>query len=414
MATHTIDRLVDANGNEFVFSDSSKAAPGTASPLMDGKASVGNSLKYAREDHIHPTDSNKLNADGSNATTVGVTAMMRKVESGSADLNDDSYYFGDSNADHQHIVRRPILNLWNYIKDKVKTQLLGSVGSADKPIYLENGNPKVCADGVPYSSVSYGGSVGYGVFVGGANNLANTTRCYCTFLVSVVSNPDHIAHTYIGTFTFRGKTLKRELRCLTGTPKYPLRIVVVSNKDGGTTENPTYTVGLFVIPADKTYKYSSYKLTRIASDSDFIWYVNALSSVDYDNCDEVSRNVFMTQTAMIKDVANASFTDTNPVHIYYDDIICNNGSTEYTINISRLVIGKTYRFHIMKESQAATYLYNYGETSSGTVHIYCGDRSISVTKNVRFALNGSGSGTIDHTITVARMTETQIYIIWGY
>ena len=48
MATHTIDRLVDANGNEFVFSDSSKAEAGTASPLMDGKASVGNSLKYAR------------------------------------------------------------------------------------------------------------------------------------------------------------------------------------------------------------------------------------------------------------------------------------------------------------------------------------------------------------------------------
>lgn len=122
----------------------------------------------------------------------------------------------------------------------------------------------------------------------------------------------------------------------------------------------------------------------------------------------------MTQTAMIKDVANASKTDTNPVHIYYDDIICNNGTTEYTINISRLVIGKTYRFHIMKESQAATYLYNYGETSSGTVTIYSGDRSTNVTKNVRFALNGSGSGTSDHTITVARMTETQIYIIWGY
>ena len=123
---------------------------------------------------------------------------------------------------------------------------------------------------------------------------------------------------------------------------------------------------------------------------------------------------FMTQTAMINDVANASTTDTNPVHIYYDDIICNNGKTEYTINISRLVIGKTYRFHIMKESQAATYLYNYGETSSGTVIIYSGDRSTNVTKNVSFALNGSGSGTSDHTITVARMTETQIYIIWGY
>ena len=68
MATHTIDRLVDANGNEFVFSDSSKAEAGTASPLMDGKASVGNSLKYAREDHVHPTDTSR--EDIANKTTV--------------------------------------------------------------------------------------------------------------------------------------------------------------------------------------------------------------------------------------------------------------------------------------------------------------------------------------------------------
>ena len=68
MATHTIDRLVDANGNEFVFSDSSKAEAGTASPIMDGKASVGNSLKYAREDHIHPSDTSR--EDIANKTTV--------------------------------------------------------------------------------------------------------------------------------------------------------------------------------------------------------------------------------------------------------------------------------------------------------------------------------------------------------
>ena len=68
MATHTIDRLVDANGNEFLFSDSSKAEAGTASPLMDGTASVGNSLKYAREDHVHPSDTSR--EDIANKTTV--------------------------------------------------------------------------------------------------------------------------------------------------------------------------------------------------------------------------------------------------------------------------------------------------------------------------------------------------------
>lgn len=248
-----------------------KAKDGSTIELVDNRISDGDIASW----------NNKLNVDGSNATTEGVTAMMKKVESGSEDLNDDSYYFGDSNTDHTHIVRRPILNIWNYIKKKVQTNILGSVGSADKPIYLENGYPKVCADGIPYSSVNYGGSDGYGVFVGGANNLESSARCYCTFLVTVASYPDNIAHTYIGTFTFRGGILNSELKCLTGIPAYPHRISVVYTKDGGTTSNPTYTVGLYVIPADKTYKYSAYKLTSISS-SNFIWDVKKLSEAEYD------------------------------------------------------------------------------------------------------------------------------------
>ena len=51
-----------------MIDDSSKAEAGTASPLMDGKASVGNSLKYAREDHVHPSDTSK--EDKANKTTV--------------------------------------------------------------------------------------------------------------------------------------------------------------------------------------------------------------------------------------------------------------------------------------------------------------------------------------------------------
>ena len=229
---------------------------------------------------------NKLDIDGSNATTYGVTNMMKMVSSESGILNDNSYYFGDSDADHTQIVRRPVTD----IRDYIKTRILGSVGSADKPIYLENGVPKVCADGVPYSEVSYGGSDGNGVFVGGAHNLENSSRCYCTFLISVVSYPDNIAHTYIGTFSFRGGILNRELKCLTGNPAYPLRIATIYNEDGKDSNgNPTYTLGLYVIPADKTYKYSGYKLTRIASTSDFIWNVKSLSSAEYDECNSVAK-----------------------------------------------------------------------------------------------------------------------------
>lgn len=255
---------------------------GNTVDLVDSRIAAGDIASW----------NNKLNVDGSNATTEGVTAMMKKVQYGSDTLTDDNYYFGDSNYDHAYIVRRPILDIWNYFAPKVDNRIvakLGSVGSADKPIYLENGVPKVCVDGIPYSSVNYGESVGYGVFVGGAHNVANTTRLYCTFLVTAALYNDKIAHTYIGTFTFRGGILNCELKCLTGTPQYPLRITVVSNKDGGTNENPTYTLGLYVIPPDKTTKYSGYKLTRIASNSDFIWDVHDIDLATYDECNSVAK-----------------------------------------------------------------------------------------------------------------------------
>ena len=523
--------------------------------LVDGRIADGDIASW----------NNKLNVDGSNATNEGVTAMMKKVSSGTSYVDDNSTYFGDSNDDHTHIVRRPILNLWNYISDKVDEKL-GSVGSTDKPIYLENGVPKVCADGVPFSFYDYGNAdYGYGVFVGGKSNLKASTRCYCSFLVSLSSDPDKILHTYIGTFTFRGKILNCELRCLTGTPAYPLRIAVVSNIDGGTTTAPTYNVSLFVIPADKSYKYSTYRLTRIAS-SDFTWDVKNISATDYDNCNAVAKNAvtvddmptedsnnlvvsggvwnysspavvrvlegttvnvnndydnfdrfeviateslrlrtywlkkksgrviefynlndydvalnvvlevgdtvvfhkyadsdvtwknsgsgtlaytlcslsykgyvrffvtynssnnqydiwpnsdfaFLTgtmKTAMIGNIANASSTsDRMTDKIYYDDIICNNGSIAYTINIARLIIGKTYRFHIMKDTQSGTYLYNYGKSELGTVNIYSGNSSFNILSNAAFVLYDSARA-MSHTVSVARMSKSQLYVIWGY
>lgn len=311
-----------------------KAKDGSTIELVDNRISDADITNW----------NSKLNVDGSNSTTAGVTLMMRRVESGSEDLNDDSYYFGDSNADHAHIVRRPILNLWNYIKNKVQTQLLGSVGSADKPIYLENGIPKVCADGVPYSSVSYGGSVGYGVFVGGAHNLANTTRCYCTFLISVASEPDKIAHTYIGTFTFRGGILNSELKCLTGTPAYPHRIATIYNEDGKDSNgNPTYTVGLYVIPDDKTYKYSGYKLTRIASTSDFIWDVKAISSAAYDECNSVAKPALRPIT-LTWDAKGSNVTTTGGTWIPTFDkatIIDCRGIFDMSIQVDLSIIGQS-------------------------------------------------------------------------
>ena len=289
----------------------------------------------------------KLNVDGYNATTEGVTLMMRRVKSGSDDLSDNSCYFGDSNSDHTEIVRRPITNIRDYIEKDFKNRLLGSVGSADKPIYLENGVPKVCSDGVPYSEVNYGVSDGLGVFVGGAHNLENSSRCYCTFLISVSSYPDNIEHTYIGTFTFRGGVLNKELKCLTGTPAYPLRIATIYTEDGKDSNGkPTYTLGLYVIPADKTYKYSGYKLTRIASTSDFIWDVKALSSAEYDECNSVAkpalRPIILTWDANGSNISNKTGLTWIPTFDRATIIDC-RGIVDMSIQVDLSIIGqRTY------------------------------------------------------------------------
>ena len=343
----------------------------------------------------------KLNVNGSNATNEGVTAMMKKVPSGNDDLNDGSTYFGDSNADHTQIVRRPILNLWNYIKNKVQAQLLGSVGSSDKPIYLENGVPKVCADGVPYSSVNYGKNAGYGVYVGGNTKLANTTRCYCTFLVSVSSNPDLTLHTYIGTFSFRGdlsnKVNKKELKCLTGAPAYPLRMAVVYNEDGKDSDGkPTYAVGLWVIPAGNTYKYSTYSLTRIAS-SAFIWDVKKISAADYDNCNAVAKPA-LRPIILTWDAAGSNVTKTGGTWIPTFDkatkIDC-RGIVDMSIQVDLSIIGQTkyidtlssYEITLVNSSKTdilPASLHQSGRmprqtkssTSGGTVDISCTHRFI--------------------------------------
>ena len=114
-----------------------KAKDGSTIELVDNRISDGDIASW----------NNKLNVDGSNATTGGVTTMMRQVASGSADLYDDSSYFGDSNSDHTQIVRRPVLNLWNYIKGKISsvlgltaTNYSGKAATAGKAIADASGN----------------------------------------------------------------------------------------------------------------------------------------------------------------------------------------------------------------------------------------------------------------------------------
>jgi len=54
--TYTVTR---ADGTTFTF-DQKDYLPANTAPLMDGTAAIGTSEKYAREDHVHPSDSSKV------------------------------------------------------------------------------------------------------------------------------------------------------------------------------------------------------------------------------------------------------------------------------------------------------------------------------------------------------------------
>lgn len=56
----------------------SSVDPATAAPSMDGTAAVGSSVKYAREDHVHPSDTSKQATlvSGTNIKTVNSTSLL--------------------------------------------------------------------------------------------------------------------------------------------------------------------------------------------------------------------------------------------------------------------------------------------------------------------------------------------------
>lgn len=71
-----------ANG-EQIYGTMSQVTPATEAPLMDGAAAVGTSIKYAREDHVHPYDTSRQETlvSGINIKTVNGNSLL-----GSGDL----------------------------------------------------------------------------------------------------------------------------------------------------------------------------------------------------------------------------------------------------------------------------------------------------------------------------------------
>ena len=74
--------ILNVNNTDYNIRDdvarNSIPSPADSSPLMDGTADVGTSTDYAREDHVHPTDTSRQATlvSGTNIKTVNSTSLL--------------------------------------------------------------------------------------------------------------------------------------------------------------------------------------------------------------------------------------------------------------------------------------------------------------------------------------------------
>ena len=89
--------------------------PATATPLVDGTAAVGTSLKYAREDHVHPTDTSLANQNAfSNVVVASSTTIEAETVTDTLTIADGSGIRVTGNASTDTITISTSSNLVYY------------------------------------------------------------------------------------------------------------------------------------------------------------------------------------------------------------------------------------------------------------------------------------------------------------
>ncbi len=84
----------DTANDSVTIAAATGAEPATAAPVMDGTAAVGTSLKYAREDHRHPSDTSRVPT----TRTVNGKALSSNITLNASDVNalpNTTYNFGN-------------------------------------------------------------------------------------------------------------------------------------------------------------------------------------------------------------------------------------------------------------------------------------------------------------------------------
>jgi hypothetical protein len=231
-------------------------------------------------------DNAKLNIDGTNATSTGIGTALSKIDIENGAFTDADYFVvRDKDATASTWRKKYASTLWTYIKGK-----FGGVGDYQTPVYFSDGVPVACsgiqATEIPSTTVSSNGANCYGIFLGGATGVARTTRVNVSFIFSACATGEGSLDVYLGAFAFRGTKglIELELKSLNGTPTRPWKIWYAGTKNS----DGTYDVGLWIVPAEKTWTYVTTKLTKLHASS-FDWAPAAADETAYDTLIQYAR-----------------------------------------------------------------------------------------------------------------------------
>lgn len=131
-------------------------------------------------------DNAKLNISGSNATSDGVVEILKNVPTGTSTLSDNDNYLGCANssasgdASSKKTVRRPVTDIWNYVKGKIATWLGADADSSgalvnksttlnDGAVQRVHGTSKVNCWAATAKRTDTGNEVAFGIGSGGEN-----------------------------------------------------------------------------------------------------------------------------------------------------------------------------------------------------------------------------------------------------
>lgn len=122
IATVTIDGTAT---DLYAPEGGSSVDPASAAPLMDGTAAAGTSTKYAREDHVHPTDTSRAAASHTHAI-ADVTGLQTALDGKAASNHTHTpASIGAAASSHDHAIA-DVTNLQSALDGKQDTLVSGT------------------------------------------------------------------------------------------------------------------------------------------------------------------------------------------------------------------------------------------------------------------------------------------------